>query len=455
VTNWATDAVFYHMYPLGLCGAPRQNKPSYHPQPRLEKLLPWLNHAREIGATAILLGPVMESGSHGYDVIDYFRVDRRLGEASTLMWIAEEIHSHGLRFVMDGVFHHVGRDFPAFRDVLENGRMSCFTDWFHLDFNGTSPYGDPFSYQAWNGCHDLVKLNLHNPEVRQYLFNAVSSWINEYHIDGLRLDAADHLDMGFVRDLAGLCHHLKPDFWLIGEVVKGPYTRWLVEGGLDSVTNYECYKGFYSSHNDENYFEIAYSLRRQYGKDGLYHFAGLYSFVDNHDVERVATRLNNPAHLYPLYCLLFTVPGIPAIYYGSEFGVQGAKSPHDDWSLRPALNLSQLRKNLHYHNLINAISRLTSLRAHLSALRYGDFQELFLSHRRFVFSRRTSDQWVIVAISAETEPLEQKIMLPGHINGKLIDHLNPGQHFRIQNGNVQLNPLWPCWARVMEVQIES
>jgi cyclomaltodextrinase / maltogenic alpha-amylase / neopullulanase len=453
VTSWASDAIFYHIFPLGLCGAPRKNEPSCQPQHRLEKLLPWLDHAREMGATAILLGPVMEAGTHGYDVIDYFSVDRRLGEQSTLTHIAEEVHRRGMRLVLDGVFHHVGRDFPAFRDVRENGRSSRFTDWFHLDFSDTSPCNDPFSYKSWNGCHDLVKLNLQNPEVRQHLFDAVSSWIREYHIDGLRLDAADHLDMGFMNDLADLCRRLKADFWLMGEVVKGPYSQWLLEGGLDSVTNYECYKGFYSSHNDGNYFEIAHTLRHHFGKDGIYRSAGLYSFVDNHDVERVVTRLDNPAHLYPLYCLLFTVPGIPAIYYGSEFGTEGAKSARDDWSLRPVLDLHQLCGSRSRSDLVHVISRLAHLRAQMPALRHGDFQQLFLSQRRFIFSRRSPDQWVIVAVSAEKEPLEQNVTLPEPISGRLVDRLNPGQQFDIREGKAHLNPLWPCWARVMEVQI--
>lgn len=172
-------------------------------------------------------------------------------------------------------------------------------------------------------------------------------------------------------------------------------------------------------------------------------------------MERIATRIDNPAHLYPLYCLLFMVPGIPAIYYGSEFGVQGVKSMQGDWSLRPALNLHQLRKNPHSSYLIRAISRLADLRTQMPALRQGDFEELFLSHRRFVFSRRTPDQWVIVAVSAEREPLEQEVIFPEPINGTLVDRLNPGQQFRIQDGKAQLRPLWSCWARVMEVQIGS
>jgi cyclomaltodextrinase len=452
MNHWACDAVFYHVYPLGLCGAPRRNDlsgPSHH---RLEKLLPWLDHARELGANALLLGPMMESGSHGYDIVDYFQVDRRLGERSTLNRMAAEARARGFRLVMDGVFHHVGRDFWAFRDVREKGQRSRFVDWFHLDLNGRSPFNDPFAYKAWNGCYDLVKLNLNNSEVRSHLFEAVAVWIREYHIDGLRLDAADHLDVRFMRDLGVWCRSLKQDFWLMGEVVHGDYRRWLEDGRLDSVTNYECYKGLYSSHNDGNYYEIAHSLRRQFGEDGRYRSASLYAFVDNHDVARVASRLADPAHLYPLYCLLFTIPGIPAVYYGSEFGLKGAKSQRDDWPLRPALNLKQLKEKPHFFDLIRTITRLANLRAKLPALRRGDYRELYLSHRRLVFSRRTPDQWVIAAVSAEKKPVEQEVIFPERIDGRMVDVLNPGEQFEIKNGKTKLLPLWPCWARVMEVQ---
>lgn len=452
---WSHDAVFYHVYPLGLCGAPRRNKFSGSPHDRLGKLIPWFDQARRLGTNAVLLGPVMESGSHGYDVVDYFQVDRRLGDRSALLRVAAQARARGLRLVMDGVFHHVGREFWAFRDLREKNQGSRYKDWFHIDFNGRSPFQDPFSYQTWNGCHDLVKLNLSSPEVRNHLFEAVAAWIRDYGIDGLRLDAADRLDMRFVRDLAAWCRRLKPDFWLMGEVVKGPYGRWLKDGGLDSVTNYECYKGFYSSHNDENYYEIAYTLRHQFGEYGRNGSAGLYNFVDNHDVARVSTRLENPAHAYPLYCLLFTVPGVPAVYYGSEFALKADKSQRDDWPLRPALNLEQLRSNPRLFDLIRAITRLANLRAKLPALRRGDYGEIFLSHRRLVFSRRTPDQWLIVAVSAEREEMEQAVVFPEPINGRMVDLLNPGQEFAIRDGKANLAPLWPCWARVMEVRKEG
>ena len=450
--HWARDAVFYHLYPLGVCGAARRNPGCGSPQRSLGKLFAWFDHARRIGASAILLGPVLESGTHGYDVADYFRIDRRLGDRTGMAEVAEGARDRGLRLVLDAVFHHVGRDFWAFRDVLDKGRESRFADWFHLDFDARSPFDDPFAYQGWNGCHDLVKLNLHNPEVRAHLFEAVAAWVRDYGIDGLRLDAADHLEPEFLQDLGEWCRGLKPDFWLMGEVVKGPYSRWLEEGGLDSVTNYEGYKGLYSSFNDGNCFEIAYTLRRQFGEEGLYRAAGLYSFADNHDVDRVASRLHDPADLYPLYCLLFSMPGVPSIYYGSEFGLPGVKARHDDWPLRPALDLERLQGNRHRSELVRAIARLAHLRAQSPALRRGDYRQLLVSHRRLIFSRRTPGQWLIVAVSAEKEPVDQELVLPEPLSGRLVDLLNPGEHFAIKDGRASIAPLWPCWARVLEVQ---
>jgi cyclomaltodextrinase len=452
MTHWANSAVFYHIYPLGLCGAPAQNTLSNSPQNRLNKLIPWFDHAQTLGANALLLGPIMESGSHGYDIKDYFHIDQRLGDQSAMLEVASEARARGLKVVLDGVFHHVGREFWAFRDVLEKGQESRFVDWFYLDFDCKSPFDDPFSYQSWDGCFDLVKLNLGNSEVRGHLFDAVSNWIRDFQIDGLRLDAADRLDMGFMRDLGALCRGLNSDFWLMGEVVHGPYSRWLDEGELDSVTNYECYKGLYSSFNDLNFFEIAHTLREHFGEKGIYRSASLFSFVDNHDVERVASRLNDPAHLYPLYCLLLTMPGTPAIYYGSEFALNGVKSHLDDWSLRPELTLRHHQEDPLFSDLTRAITRLIQLRTTLPALQEGDYQELFLDHRRLVFSRRTSSQWVIVALSSEKSPEEQEVILPEPIDGWLVDLFNPGQKFEIKAGKSIISPLWPCWGRVMEVQ---
>ena len=451
---WADQAVFYHLYPLGLCGAPHHNDFNQAPQPRLLNLLPWLDQARDLGANAIYLGPMLESSGHGYDVADFYQVDRRLGDKETLAQVVEEAHQRGLKVVMEGVFHHVGRHFWAFRDVQAKGQDSQFASWFHLDFSGRSPFGDPFAYQGWNGCLDLVKLNLEHPEVKGHLFEAVACWLRDYGIDGLRLDAADCLEPAFLAELSAHCRRLHPEFWLLGEVIAGDYMRLMGPGGLDSVTNYECYKGLFSSHRDQNYFEIAHSLRRQFADYGLYQGRNLYNFADNHDVARVASQLKDPGHLFPLYCLLFTMPGIPAVYYGSEFGLTGEKQAGDDWNLRPALDLAQLRAHSPRPDLAPALARLARLRATAPALARSDYRELALSHLRLVFSRRCPEQWLVVAVSAEQGPVSQEIKLAGAGNGRLVDLLNPGQEFPIKGGRARLDPLWPGWARVLEVRQE-
>jgi glycosidase len=450
VTDWALDAVFYHIYPLGLVGAPHKNDFSATPVPRLDQIIPWLDHLAGLGATAVYLGPVMESSSHGYDTADFFQVDRRLGNREAMVRLAQAVHARGLRLVLDGVFHHVGRDFWAFKDVLAEGPSSRFSGWFHLDFGRPSPLGDPFFYEGWKGHFDLVRLDLDNPEVRSHIFEAVATWLRDYHIDGLRLDAADSLDFGFLAALSTHCRRLRDDFWLMGEILQGDYRRWIEQGGLDAVTNYECYKGLFSSHVDRNYFEIAHSLRRQFVDYGLYRGLNLYSFVDNHDVDRVAASLSDPAHLYPLYCLLFTMPGTPSIYYGSEFGLSVRKTPPDDWPLRPALDLDRVRADAPQPDLPAVIARLAGLRRDFLSLRQGDYGELAVGPDHLVFSRATPGELVVVAVSASDRPLDLAVTLPERVNGRLVDRLNPGEEFVVKDGRTTLTPLWPCWARIME-----
>ncbi|MXQ12337.1 alpha-amylase family glycosyl hydrolase [Microvirga makkahensis] len=297
--DWASDAFIYNLYPLGAVGAPARNDLRAPASQRIEQLYAWISHVQAVGADALLLGPVFESTAHGYDKADFFCVDRRLGTNEEFAQRSKALHQRGVRLVLDGVFHHVGRDFWAFRDVLAHGQASPYCHWFHPDFTGRSPHGDPFYYEGWNGHYDLVKLRMTHPEVREHIFAAIRMWVEEFGINGLRLDAADALDLGFQKELAAFCRALRPDFWIMAEVIHGDYRRWINEGGADSVTNYELHKGLYSSHNDRNLFEVAHSLTRQFGHGGLYEGLLLYNFADNHDVERIASRLKEAGHLYP------------------------------------------------------------------------------------------------------------------------------------------------------------
>lgn len=451
--TWATDAIFYHIYPLGLCGAPQHNDFAAAPEPRLSHLHAWLPHMQALHINALYLGPLFESSAHGYETADYFHVDRRLGTNETLAEFVEASHNSGIRVILDGVFHHVGRQFWAFRDVQEHGANSAYCDWFvGLNFGQHSPYGDPFSYEGWRGNYDLVKLNLHHPGVRAHLLDAVRMWFEQFDIDGLRLDVAEDMEPDFLRELAAFCRSLKPDCWLLGEAIHGDYRRLAGPDMLDSVTNYEAYKGLFSSLNDTNYFEIAYALNRQFGPQGIYRDIAPYAFADNHDVSRVASLLRNPAHLYPLYALLLTMPGVPSIYYGSEWGMEGVKQPPNDGALRPALPAPEHIHDMPHPDLVAAIVQLAEVRQQAPALRRGAYQQLAVAHEQLAFARWWEDRPVVVALNAATQPAPMKLPVDVPDGVTFVDALAPGEQFVVSGGHLHLADVPPTWARILVCQ---
>jgi cyclomaltodextrinase / maltogenic alpha-amylase / neopullulanase len=426
-THWINDAIIYHLYPLRCLSAPENNNFLAAPVNRLEELTGWLDHLQYLGVNTLLLGPIFESTSHGYDTADLFHLDRRLGSDDTLRQFSRQLHERGFRLLLDGVFNHVGRDFWAFRDILEKGESSRFTGWFkNLQFGKSSPCGDPFTYESWAGHYSLVKLNLAHPEVRDHLLHAVSTWITEFGIDGIRLDTADVLDFGFMQQLTAYCRSLKPGFWLMGEVVHGDYTHWAKPPSmLDSVTNYECYKGLYSSFNDQNLFEIAYALNRQFGTVGMYKHLQLYNFVDNHDVNRLASQIKNPAHLKLVYSLLFSMPGVPSIYYGSEWGIQGMRSDHSDKDLRPAIPVDRLYQP--ETDLEAFIRQLIRFRQDNLALRLGDYQQLLVHNTHLAFRRNWEEDSVVVLLNAAENPI--RLQIPLVSGSRWQDLLDPSTEY--------------------------
>jgi glycosidase len=375
-------------------------------------------------------------------------VDRRLGSNQGLTDLCRELHQNGIRVILDDVLNHVGRDFWAFRDVQLNGPASPYCAWFDgLRFEGQSPFGDPFTYQGWAGNYDLVKLNLHNPEVKGHLFNAIRGWVEEFGIDGLRLDAADCLDAQFLRELRAFTSALKPDFWLMGEIVAGDYRRLANPEMLHSVTNYECYKGLYSSLVDKNYFEIAWSLNRQFGPEGIYKDLSLYNFADNHDVDRVASSLGDPALLYPLYCLLFTMPGIPSIYYGSEWGLTGKRTRTDDSVLRPCLDLPPA--GAPQPHLPDVLSRLARLRRNTPVLRYGGYAQVYVASEQFAFLRSFEGENVLVVLNSSASTTQVDLSLP-ILGTSAVDLLNNNETFGADQGKLRIT-VSPRWARILKL----
>ena len=235
---WYDKAVFYHIYPLGLCGCAHEN--TGNSESHFDKLNEWAMHAKKIGCTAIYIGPLFESVGHGYETTDYKMVDRRLGTNDDFKEFVKNCHTNNIRVVVDGVFNHTGREFFAFQDIKKNRENSRYKDWYcHVNFGGNNEYNDGFSYENWGGYNLLAKLNVWNPEVKNYLFDVVRFWVSEFDIDGIRLDAADVLDMNFMSELGQVAKQVKKDFWLMGEVIHGDYGRWANSDRLHSVTNYE------------------------------------------------------------------------------------------------------------------------------------------------------------------------------------------------------------------------
>ncbi len=423
---WYEKALFYHIYPLGLTGAPMKNDYAA-PVHRLRNLEKWIGHIRGLGCTALYIGPLFESVGHGYETTDYRKVDSRLGDNADLKAFVQKCHESGLRVVFDAVFNHTGRDFFAFRDIREHREGSRYLGWYrNVNFYGNNEFNDGFSYDNWGGYDLLAKLNLNNPEVRDYLLDTVRFWVKEFDIDGLRLDAADVLDFDFMRALRNLADGVKEDFWLMGEVIHGDYSRWANDRTLHSVTNYHLHKALYSAHNDHNYFEIAHTVRRQKDMGGGLLF---YTFVDNHDVERIASKLRDRACFLPVHVLLYTLPGIPSLYYGSEFGIEGRKERYSDASLRPALDLDALLAQPNpYLEIIRALGRVY---ARESALWYGDYRELLLTTGKYAFARGD----VIVTVNNEDRgadfDLPADSPMTGALSGRRVSPEGGTAHIRL------------------------
>lgn len=290
---------------------------------------------------------MFSSDHHGYDTRDYCKIDERLGTNEDFIEICKNLHDRGMRVVLDGVFNHVGRGFFAFQDVLNNRENSQYKDWFRIDFNGNSPYNDGFYYEGWEGHYELVKLNLDHPDVQNYLLSAVDYWIDAFDIDGIRLDVAYSLPRWFMAMLKDHCRQKKADFFLLGEVLGDNAGYMFSEAHLDSITDYPGFKGLWSSFNSLNMFEMAHTIKRNYGE----------------------------------------------MYRGQT----GKKEQGSDDSLRPEFTKPMP------NDLTKYIKKLISIRNQSSALQKGEFKELVLTNKQFVFERNDQQERIIVALNLDDQ----------------------------------------------------
>jgi cyclomaltodextrinase / maltogenic alpha-amylase / neopullulanase len=336
MAEWPDHAIWWQLQPISFTGAAPAASPEAAPAHRLGRIEAWLDYLVDLGCNGLLLGPIFASETHGYDTVDHFRIDPRLGTDEDFGHLVEQCQARGVRLLLDGVFNHVGRGFGPFQDVLAHGRASAYAPWFRLDFDADGADGDPdgFGYADFEGYHELVALNHDEPAVQDYVTSVMTHWLDR-GASGWRLDAAYAVPPPFWRAVTDRVRAAHPDTWLVGEVIQGDYIAAVRDGGLDSVTQYELWKGIWSSLNDGNFFELAHTLTRHN------EFAAAFlpqTFVGNHDVTRLASRLTDPEHLPHALAVLFTVAGSPSVYAGDEQAFRGVKYDRagGDDEIRPA-----------------------------------------------------------------------------------------------------------------------
>ena len=390
----------YQLHALGASGVGWQNPDVDAPGPcgdGLDRVVPWLDRVAALGCGAVLLTPIFVSLTHGYDTVDPFRIDQRLGDDAAFDRFATACRGHDLRLLLDGVFNHVSRDFLQFRDVLANGPRSEHVGWFRLDFDGDD--GDGFAYKTFEGHRELVALNHRDERVLQWAIAVANHWIDR-GADGWRLDAAYAVPRPFLAELVTAMHAHRPDVFVFGEVIHGDYAEFVTESGVDSVTQYELHKAIWSSLNDANFFELAWTLRRH--RDHVARFAPI-TFVGNHDVTRIASQIAEPDRLPAAFATLFALPGHPCVYYGDELGWHGIKEhrPGGDDAIRPPLPPSPAGDDA-----VLALHRaLIAFRRERAWLTRADCEVVEVANRRIVVAMTANEQRVVLTLDLdEVEP---------------------------------------------------
>ena len=439
----------YHVFPLGALRAPYRN---------IRELTSLIPHLQSLRVDSILLGPIFKSETHGYDVTDMYHLDPRLGNDDDLKIMVRDFHNAGLHVFFDAVWNHSSRHHFAYKDLREKGRISPYADWYRNPrFNAPNLCGDSFTVDCWAGFQELPAFNLRNPDVERELIHCAEYWMDEFDIDGIRIDAAEDMDLEFLRHLAGACHQKRPDFWMMGEVVFGDPSRWL-KAGLDSVTNYQTYKALWSSINDGNMFELAYNLNQFFDdKSGTCKGARLQLFNENHDTNRIYSQLKNKQDNFVQHLLFYTLPGVPTLYYGEEFGLDAKKGGSDDWNLRPSLDLAKFANQTpaSQENLLSEIRHLAGIRLDCDALRDGGYQQEFVHSQQLAFWRTHQNGDALVLINQQDAPVQFEIDLHKHLahaqqanSLKNLRDLLSNEHFKINNGKITVL-IPPKWGRIL------
>jgi cyclomaltodextrinase len=405
VPDWVTHAVWWQVYPLGFVGAEAEGGTRLPVAHRLERLLAWLDYVVELGASGLMLGPIFAASTHGYDTTDHFRIDPRLGDEGDFDALVGAAHQRGLRVVLDGVFNHVGREFPAFRQVLAEGPRAATASWFRLSWPSRAKPGVEPDYATFEGHRALVALNHDEPAIADYVAEVMTYWLGR-GADGWRLDAAYAVPSRFWAAVLPRVRAAHPDAYIFGEVIRGDYDRITHEGGLDAVTQYELWKAVWSALNDRNFFELAWALERH--NRLLDSFVPL-TFVGNHDVTRLASRLADDRHLPHAIAILLTCGGTPSIYAGDEQAFRGVKEDRagGDDAIRPAFPASPGELAPYGWPTYRLHQKLIGLRRRNPWLHVAQTQPVHLANEQITYETRSGEHRLLVALNLGDRPSSQ------------------------------------------------
>lgn len=406
MTGWVRYAVWWQVYPLGFVGAwPGAQRPAAGAgEHRLRRLEGWLDYVVELGASGVALGPVFASETHGYDTVDYLRIDPRLGDDADFDALIAGAHRRGLRVLLDGVFNHVGRGHPAFRAVLEQGPSAPTASWFDLSWPAPWRPGVEPAYTTFEGHGRLVGLNHGEPAVADHVAEVMSHWLRR-GADGWRLDAAYAVPAAFWATVLPRVRAAHPDAWFVGEVLHGDYSAFVRASTVDSVTQYELWKAVWSSLNDGNLFELSWAMKRH--NEFLDVFTPL-TFLGNHDVTRLASKLTHERHLPIALAILLTVGGTPSIYAGDEQAYRGVKEDREggDDAVRPAFPETPDALAPYGWDTYRLHQQLIGLRRRHDWLHTARTSVLHLANEQLVYQATDGEHRLLVAVNVADTPAE-------------------------------------------------
>ena len=398
---WVQHAIWWQVYPLGFVGAYPADPPPTADEHRLSRIVDWLDHAIALGASGIALGPVFASRTHGYDTTDHYRIDPRLGDDADFDHLIAEAHQRGLRVLLDGVFNHVGTDFARYRD----GDAA----WFRQRGN---------TFDTFEGHDELIALNHDSPDVIAYTVDVMTHWLAR-GADGWRLDAAYAMPDRFWAQVLPRVRQAFPDAWFVGEVIHGDYSARVRESGFDSVTQYELWKAMWSSLNDANFHELDWALVRH--NEFLDDFVPM-TFVGNHDVTRIASRLDNTRHLEHALVILLTTGGTPSVYAGDESGYRGVKEERfgGDDAVRPEFTSPLTGADARGQEVFRLHQYLIGLRRRHPWLHTARTSPVRLTNTQYVYATRTGADVLLVALNIDDAPLSLSLPELGFGAGQIV-----------------------------------